>query len=109
MYANDSRGSSTDRCARRRAVESRMKSKTKLVRVGCCGFRSAMVDYVQHFRVVEVQQTFYQPPQISTLERWRKEAPHDFEFTLKAWQLITHKSKSPTYKRLKKKLSDTER
>ncbi len=85
-----------------------MKSKTQLVNVGCCGFRSAMVDYLQHFRVVEVQQTFYQPPQISTLERWRKQAPQDFEFTLKAWQLITHEARSPTYRRLKRKLSEAE-
>jgi len=67
-----------------------------------------MIDYVQHFRVVEVQQTFYQPPQIPTLERWRKQAPHDFEFTLKAWQLITHEARSPTYRRLKRKLSEAE-
>lgn len=60
------------------------------------------------FPVVEVQQTFYQPPRISTLERWRQEVPAAFEFTLKAWQLITHEAKSPTYRRLKKKLTETE-
>lgn len=35
--------------------------------------------------------------------------PVDFEFTLKAWQLITHDAKSPTYRRLKRKLTDSER
>lgn len=35
--------------------------------------------------------------------------PEHFEFTLKAWQLITHDAKSPTYRRLKKKLSDAEK
>ncbi len=50
---------------------------------------------------MEVQQTFYQPPSLKTAEKWRKEAPADFEFTLKAWQLITHEPKSPTYRRLK--------
>ena len=35
--------------------------------------------------------------------------PADFEFTLKAWQLITHEAKSPTYRRLKRKLSETEK
>ena len=49
------------------------------------------------------------PPRISTLERWREEAPPDFEFVLKAWQLITHDGKSPTYRRLKKKLSEREK
>jgi uncharacterized protein YecE (DUF72 family) len=68
-----------------------------------------MAEYTRHFSVVEVQQTFYQPPQISTLERWRAAAPPDFEFTLKAWQIITHEARSPTYKRLKRELSEPER
>ena len=68
-----------------------------------------MAEYVRQFGVVEVQQTFYQPPQISTLERWRADAPADFEFTLKAWMLITHEARSPTYRRLKRELSETER
>jgi uncharacterized protein YecE (DUF72 family) len=50
---------------------------------------------------VEVQQTFYQPPSLKTAEKWREEAPADFEFAMKAWQLITHEPKSPTYRRLK--------
>ncbi|HEX8921514.1 MAG TPA: DUF72 domain-containing protein [Pyrinomonadaceae bacterium] len=68
-----------------------------------------MAEYVTRFPVVEVQQTFYQPPQISTLERWRASAPKDFEFTMKAWMLITHEARSPTYRRLKRELSDEER
>ncbi|MBI5968101.1 MAG: DUF72 domain-containing protein [Deltaproteobacteria bacterium] len=71
------------------------------VKVGCCGFPKARSEYYAHFQVVEVQQTFYQPPTCRTAERWRSEAPSDFEFTLKAWQLITHESRSPTYRRLK--------
>jgi uncharacterized protein YecE (DUF72 family) len=58
---------------------------------------------------VEVQHTFYQPPQIATLEKWRAEAPDGFEFTLKAWQLITHQATSPTYRRLKRELSEKEK
>lgn len=61
------------------------------------------------FSCVEVQHTFYQPPRLTTLERWRQEAPPEFEFVLKAWQLITHDAKSPTYRRLKKKLSEHEK
>jgi uncharacterized protein YecE (DUF72 family) len=79
------------------------------VKTGCCGFRMAQREYVQTFPVVEVQQTFYQPPHINTLEKWRADAPPDFEFTLKAWQLITHESRSPTYRRLKKELSEDDR
>ena len=36
-------------------------------------------------------------------------APPDFEFTLKAWQLITHQVSNLTYRRLKTGLSEKER
>ena len=81
---------------------------TKNVEIGTCGFRYTKEEYIKLLSCVEIQHTFYQPPQIKTLERWRQEVPEDFEFTLKAWQLITHESKSPTYKRLKKKLTEAE-
>lgn len=76
------------------------------IKVGCCGFPIGLSRYAQSFSVVEVQQTFYQPPALSTLERCRKKVPGSFEFTLKAWQLITHESKSSTYRRLRKRLDD---
>ncbi len=69
---------------------------------GCCGFPMARQRYFERFGLVEVQQTFYQPPQLHTLERRRGEAPDGFVFTLKAWQLITHEPSSPTYRRLQK-------
>lgn len=75
---------------------------------GCCGFRMSRAAYGERFSAVEVQQTFYQPPRIGTLEGWRRDLPAPFEFTLKAWQLITHESHSPTYRRLKRTLTDTE-
>ncbi len=78
------------------------------VKIGTCGFRRNKYEYAEILRCVEIQHTFYQPPQIKTLENWRAEMPADFEFTLKAWQLITHESTSPTYKRLKKKLDEKE-
>ena len=81
----------------------------KQVKVGCCGFRMARAEYLTQFPVVEVQQTFYQPPRVKTLEGWRAEAPDDFEFTLKAWMLITHEARSPTYRRLKRELTEQER
>ncbi len=71
------------------------------IRVGCCGFPRSRSEYFQAFKVVEIQQTFYQLPALKTAGRWRAEAPANFEFTLKAWQLITHESKSPTYRRLR--------
>lgn len=81
----------------------------KGVKVGTCGFgRVKRPDYVKLFPVVEIQHTFYHPPEIKTLEKWRRELPDDFECTLKAWQMITHESSSPTYKRLKRPLTDKE-
>ncbi|MEP6635759.1 MAG: DUF72 domain-containing protein [Acidobacteriota bacterium] len=82
--------------------------KTK-IQIGTSGFGLAKDAYAKAFSVVEIQQTFYQPPRLSTLERWRKELPTDFEFTLKAWQLITHEARSPTYRRLKKKITEREK
>ncbi len=73
--------------------------------VGCCGFPLARKEYYQKLRAIEIQQTFYEPPQVATVRRWREEAPRGFEFTIKAWQLITHEATSPTYRRLRTKLT----
>lgn len=81
----------------------------KNVHIGTCGFPQPKGQYAQHFTCVEVQQTFYQPPQVSTLARWRQGVPDSFEFTLKAWQLITHAAQSPTYRRLAVPLTDSQR
>jgi uncharacterized protein YecE (DUF72 family) len=70
------------------------------VKVGCCGFPKGRRRYFSVFSLVEVQQTFYKPPAVDTVLKWRKEAPRDFEFTIKAWQLITHPPSSPTYRKL---------
>jgi uncharacterized protein YecE (DUF72 family) len=69
----------------------------------------AMAEYPRHFPLVEVQQSFYEPPNERVARRWRETMPADFEFTLKAWQLITHEAASPTYRRLKRALSAKER
>jgi len=76
------------------------------VRVGLCGFTIGAAEYARRYRVVEVQQTFYDPPREATIERWRTQMPAGFEFTLKAWQLITHASTSSTYRRLRRPLDD---
>jgi uncharacterized protein YecE (DUF72 family) len=79
------------------------------VRVGLCGFTIAFEDYLREYRLVEVQQTFYEPPRDETMRRWRTQAPTDFEFTIKAWQLITHDASSPTYRRLRTSLAEVDR
>lgn len=79
------------------------------IKVGLCGFTIALARYAQSFPVVEVQHTFYEPPADRVMRGWKQAMPSDFEFTLKAWQLITHESKSPTYRRLKRALTAEER
>jgi uncharacterized protein YecE (DUF72 family) len=69
------------------------------VRVGICGFCLPQAELFRQFKLLEVQQTFYKPPQLKTVERWRQIASDDFEFTLKAYQTITHAGYSPTYRR----------
>jgi len=44
----------------------------------------------------------------STAEKWRMRTPKDFEFSLKAWQLITHEPTSPTYRKAKMKIDANE-
>jgi uncharacterized protein YecE (DUF72 family) len=71
------------------------------VRTGVCGFCLPQQELFHRFRVMEVQQTFYWPPQLKTVERWRRTAPEDFEFTLKAFQAITHTFNRRTYRKTK--------
>lgn len=80
------------------------------IKIGCCGFPIRKEEYYKEFNVVEIQQTFYQPPEkIETIEKWRESAPSSFEFTLKVWQLITHPTSSPTYRRLKIKIPENKK
>ena len=46
--------------------------------------------YGEHFRTVEINNTFYRMPKAAVLESWAEAVPRDFEFVLKASQRITH-------------------
>ncbi len=70
-----------------------------MVKVGCCGWAKSQKQYFENFDVIEIQQTFYKLPDIKTAKSWRDKAPTNFEFTIKASQLITHPPSSPTYKK----------
>ncbi len=76
-------------------------SDTDSLLVGCCGWAGAQSLYFAQFPVIEIQTTFYQPPTIKVAAKWRLHAPPDFQFCMKAWQLITHTPSSPTYRRLR--------
>lgn len=73
--------------------------------VGCCGFPGTRRVYYADFPLVELQSTFYQPPPLGTVARWRSEAPPSFRFAVKAWQVITHPHSSPTYRRMRRRPS----
>ena len=78
------------------------------MRLGLCGWTINANDYFASFDTLEVQQTFYEPPSRVTMDRWRESAPPGFVFTIKAWQLITHRSTSSTYKRLRSEVNRDE-
>ncbi len=78
---------------------------TKTLKIGCCGFPVSRKKYMKKFNVIELQNTFYNLPSTEWAIKLRKEAPENFEFIVKAWQVITHPSKSPTWRRLKEKPS----
>jgi len=64
-----------------------------MIKVGCCGFPTSMKKYFESFSLVELNSSFYQYPKTETVEGWRKKAPENFEFTVKAHQNISHKTK----------------
>lgn len=78
-----------------------MASSAQKLRVGVCGFCLPQAELFSRFNLLEVQQTFYWPPQLKTVERWRRTAPPDFEFTVKAFQAITHPYNPRTYRKAK--------
>jgi uncharacterized protein YecE (DUF72 family) len=68
----------------------------------------AMRAYARVFPVVEVQSTFYDPPADATMRKWRAATGPGLEYTLKAWQLVTHPATSPTYRRMKQAIDATD-
>jgi uncharacterized protein YecE (DUF72 family) len=77
--------------------------------VGCCGWCEPQARYVNAYAAIELQTPFYEPPSVELAAKWRTLAPAHFRFSIKAWQLITHTPASPTYRRLKSKISMEER
>ena len=86
----------------------KQRMKHDLPAIGCCGWSEAKAKYFADFEAVELQSTFYEPPSIPLALKWRALTPDSFQFCLKAWQLITHTPASPTYRRMKSKLSPAE-
>ncbi len=72
--------------------------------VGTCGFSRSRKLIYRDLDVVELQQTFYDPPPPESLEKMRREAPEEFIFTVKAWMLITHQYNPKLWRRIKRKI-----
>ncbi|MBD3273862.1 MAG: DUF72 domain-containing protein [Candidatus Marinimicrobia bacterium] len=81
------------------------------IQIGTCGYgyynpgenwkekyESKLQAFSDEYSVVEINKTFYKLPMTRTCEKWRNQVQGEFEFTLKAWQAITHPADSPTYK-----------
>ncbi len=76
------------------------------LRIGCSGFNYShwkgkfypgdllkarwFQYYCTVFSTVELNVTFYRLPTWATFDKWYKETPHDFEFSLKGSRYITH-------------------
>lgn len=95
---------------------------TGRIKIGTCGytrykppegweekFQSRLHAYSAVFDAVEINKTFYKLPMERAAERWRQEVPEDFEFSLKAWQALTHPTSSPTWKGKKAGLSESQK
>lgn len=91
------------------------------IKVGTCGYgryqppgdwkeeyKNKLQAYSDAYKVVEINRTFYKLPMVKTTRRWRDEVLGDFEFTLKAWQAITHPTNSPTWRKRKDKLTESQ-
>lgn len=52
--------------------------------------RRYLAYYSQRFNAIEIDSTFYGIPRVEHLQRWAEMTPHDFIFTLKTPQTITH-------------------
>ena len=54
------------------------------------GKRNELEYYSQFFNTVEVNSSFYRPPNPGFAENWVKRTPKDFKFAVKLWQKFTH-------------------
>lgn len=61
--------------------------------------------FADFFHLVEVNNTFYNLPQVKTAKKWKRlarEVNDDFEFTVKASKVITHKDRFASNKSVEK-------
>lgn len=95
-------GQAMYRALRMVSSTSQIHTSPNTISIGCAGFdRMAQSKYWKQFNLVEIQETFLNPPNDATLKRWRNHAPTSAQFVIKAWQLLTHlPHETPTYRQL---------
>lgn len=49
--------------------------------------------YAEHFKTVEINHSFYKLPKVETLQKWHRETPDSFRFTMKGSRYISHMKK----------------
>ncbi|MFC1873983.1 DUF72 domain-containing protein [Chloroflexota bacterium] len=54
------------------------------------GVKNELEYYGQFFNTVEINSSFYRPPNPDYVSRWVQRVPEDFIFTVKLWQKFTH-------------------
>jgi uncharacterized protein YecE (DUF72 family) len=94
---------------RRGGMVDRCNNRMTAFNLGLCGWNGSQRSYFEDFDCIEIQSTFYDPPGLQVVRKWRSAAPPGFQFCIKAWQLITHTAASPTYRRLRSPIPATER
>ncbi len=52
--------------------------------------RDKLSFYADHFNAVELNSSFYRPPNPHVARTWAEKVPDDFRFTAKLWQKFTH-------------------
>ena len=80
-----------------------MVSEKRIV-VGTCGFPVSRKKVFSLIDVVEVQSTFYNPLSERQLRNIASSKPLSKKITIKAWQVITHPSSSPSWRKIRVKV-----
>lgn len=55
--------------------------------------KSSFEEYASHFKMVELNCTFYKEPAVSTVVKWKKQAPEGFKYLVKVNRFLTHSKK----------------
>src|SRR2546425_13146124 len=76
---------------------------------GTCGFGRRRADVLAQLDAVEIQETFYRPVSVERAAKWRAKAPPQVPFCVKAAPFITHEATSPTYRRPRRGIADSEK